>query len=198
MTLAETGDSDGKPWRRAQRERLLSERESVSGTERQDLTRRLTANLDLVFEQLTDIRVLGIYWPIKREMNLLEWAGEMGARRGLTLALPVVVAPKAPLEYWHWHPAARMTRGFWNIPVPIEKTVVKPDAVIAPLVGFQSCWRLGYGGGYFDRTLAASVPRPIPIGVGLDRMEVEGFHPQPHDIPMTYIVTESRISSAPV
>lgn len=194
--MAAASDTDGKPWRRAQRNRLLDERASVSVAVRQELTHRVTANLDLVFEQLADIRVLGIYWPIKREMNLLEWAGAMSAERGIALALPVVATPKAPLEYWHWHPSARMTRGFWNIPVPTEKAVVQPDAVIAPLVGFHGCWRLGYGGGYFDRTLAARTPRPVAIGVGLDRMEVEGFQAEPHDIPMTYIVTESRIFPA--
>lgn len=187
--------TDWKTWRRTERERLLAERSALSSADRQELTQRVAANLDRALERLS-VRVLGIYWPIKREMNLLGWAGARSAEHGFALALPVVAEPRTPLEYWHWHPAARMTRGFWNIPVPVEKTVVRPDAVIAPLVGFCGCWRLGYGGGYFDRTLAASAPRPAAIGVGLDRMQVSGFRPEPHDVPMTFIVTESRLVSA--
>jgi 5,10-methenyltetrahydrofolate synthetase len=86
-----------------------------------------------------------------------------------------------------------MTRGVWSIPVPTQKAVVKPDVVIAPIVGFHACWRLGYGGGYFDRTLAAREPRPAAIGIGFEIMEIPGFRPQPHDIPMQTVVTESRI-----
>jgi 5,10-methenyltetrahydrofolate synthetase len=76
---------------------------------------------------------------------------------------------------------------------------VQPDIVIAPLVGFdRKGYRLGYGGGYFDRTLAALQPRPCAVGVGLEMMRLETIHPQPHDIPMALIVTENgRSSTAP-
>lgn len=184
--------ADWKAWRRAERQRLLAQRATLSVPERRARTERLAANLDSAIEGLP-VRVLGLYWPIKRELNLLDWAGAAATRRNLALALPVVVQPRAPLEYWRWHPSTRMTRGFWNIPVPEERAVVHPDTVLAPLVGFQGCWRLGYGGGYFDRTLAAHTPQPVAIGVGLDGMEIAGFVPQPHDVPMSLVVTESRI-----
>ena len=80
---------------------------------------------------------------------------------------------------------------WWNIPVPKQRRPVEPDTVIAPLVGFHDHYRLGYGGGYFDRTLAKL--RPFAIGIGFEFSRVDGFVPQPHDIAMNVIVTESAI-----
>ena len=84
-----------------------------------------------------------------------------------------------------------MEPGFWNIPVPVGTPEVTPDIVLAPVVGFDpACFRLGYGGGYFDRTLAALDPHPLAIGVGLAGSRIATIYPQPHDIPMAAIVTE--------
>jgi 5,10-methenyltetrahydrofolate synthetase len=69
---------------------------------------------------------------------------------------------------------------------------VTPQAVLAPLVGFdRECYRLGYGGGYFDRTLAALLPRPLAIGVGFELSLIETIYPQDFDVPMDLIVTEA-------
>jgi 5-formyltetrahydrofolate cyclo-ligase len=101
------------------------------------------------------------------------------------------------LQYWRWQPGMAMERGFWNIPVPATREAVKPGLVIAPLVGFDDQgYRLGYGGGYFDRTLAALQPRPFAVGAGLETMRLATIHPQPHDIPMALIVTEKGIASS--
>jgi 5-formyltetrahydrofolate cyclo-ligase len=191
--MSEESPADQKGWRREQRHRLLAARHSLPDATRKDLARRVIAHLDQVVGERA-VAVLGLYWPIKREIDLLTWASALAEHRpGLALALPVVTAAKAPLEYWMWRPKDRMTRGFWNIPVPAEKVPAAPDLVIAPLVGFQDCWRLGYGGGYFDRTLAARKSRPVAIGVGFDLLEVENFIAAPHDMPMDIVITESRI-----
>jgi 5,10-methenyltetrahydrofolate synthetase len=82
----------------------------------------------------------------------------------------------------------------WNIPIPEIRDIVVPQAVLAPLVGFdRQCYRLGYGGGYFDRTLATLSPRPLAIGVGYEISQLETIFPQSFDIPMDVIVTEARI-----
>jgi 5-formyltetrahydrofolate cyclo-ligase len=82
----------------------------------------------------------------------------------------------------------------WNIPVPKYGEEVYPDVVIAPVVGYdQSAYRLGYGGGFFDRTLAAIPKQPLVIGVGYSHAAIPTIHPQPHDIPMDKIVTEREI-----
>jgi 5,10-methenyltetrahydrofolate synthetase len=82
----------------------------------------------------------------------------------------------------------------WNIPTPQKRDIVIPHAVLAPLVGFDlECYRLGYGGGYFDRTLAALSPRPLAIGVGFELSRIRTIYPQPFDIPMEVVVTEVDI-----
>lgn len=135
--------------------------------------------------------VIGLYWPIKGEINLLGWARDQARDAGTTLCLPVVVAPKSPLEFWRWTPGEPMQAGIWHIPAPAQRNVVTPDLVLAPLVGFDpGKYRLGYGGGYFDRTLAASNPPPFAVGVGYDFSLLETIFPQPHDIPMDAILTE--------
>ena len=91
-------------------------------------------------------------------------------------------------------PGAPTRPGFWKIPQPIERDVVRPDALIVPLVGFDAHgYRLGYGGGYYDRTLAAASSKPFCIGVGDAEAEIATIRPQPHDIPMDVIVTDREI-----
>ncbi len=124
-----------RAWRREQRGRLLEQRRAMPSAERRSLGERVIANLDRAIAE-RDVAVLGIYWPIKREIDLLPWATALAARRPLKLALPVVTTPKAPLDYCVWGPGDRVTRGFWDIPVPETQIPVFPDVVIAPLVGF--------------------------------------------------------------
>jgi len=177
-------------WRKAQRNRLLEIRHNMPLAERAALIEPLLANLRTVLEELT-FGCLGIYWPIKREVDVRPLGDEICRARGATLALPVVVEKGAPLEYWKWKMGDAVERGFWNIPVPKQRQPVEPDAVIAPLVGFRDYYRLGYGGGYFDRTLAKF--RPFAIGIGFEFGRVDEFVPQPHDIPMNVIVTEKAV-----
>jgi 5,10-methenyltetrahydrofolate synthetase len=106
----------------------------------------------------------------------------------------VVVEKGQPLVFRVWAPGDPLERGVWNIPVPAAGPAITPDVVIAPVVGFDpDCYRLGYGGGYFDRTLAALPSRPMVIGVGHSTARLATIHPQPHDIPMQAIVTELGI-----
>ena len=91
-----------------------------------------------------------------------------------------------------------MVQGFWKIPVPAEGPEVVPDVALAPVVGWDAAgFRLGYGGGYFDRTLAALDPPAFAIGVGLDAARVPTIFPQPHDIAMDAIVTETGLQISP-
>jgi hypothetical protein len=85
----------------------------------------------------------------------------------------------------------KLKRGIWGIPIPAERRIVQPTALLVPLIGFDKAgYRLGYGGGYYDRTLAVMIPKPLTIGVGYALGRLETIHPQPHDIPMDAIVTE--------
>ena len=179
-------------FRKGKRVELLERRRAIGFDERKQyataLMERLVSSVDL-----RAFATLGFYWPIRGELDLRELA-RRHIEAGGTAALPVVVAKNAPVELWQWQNGAAMQRGFWNIPIPAERRVVKPDVLVIPLVGFDAAgFRLGYGGGYYDRTLAALMPRPFCIGVGYDDAVLETIHPQPHDIPMNVIVTERRV-----
>lgn len=180
-----------KRWRRTERERLIALRQALSAEQRRRLGMRIEAELRGLIADRPGI--LGVYWPFRAEFDprgLIEWA--VAAGRGV--ALPVVVDRRGPLEYRAWRPGEKLVDGVWNIPVPEKREIVAPAAVLAPLVGFdRACYRLGYGGGYFDRTLAALSPRPLAIGVGFAVQELETIHPQPFDVPMDLIVTEAGV-----
>jgi 5-formyltetrahydrofolate cyclo-ligase len=181
-----------KAWRRSERQRLLALRTATPPAERRLWGGDIEAKLrGLLLEQ--PVMTLGVYWPFQAEFDpraLIDWV----IAQGFAVALPVVVDKKGPLEYRAWRPGEALVDGVWNIPIPEVRNVVLPQAVLAPLVGFdRQCYRLGYGGGYFDRTLAAFATRPLAIGVGYEMSLIETIFPQSFDIPMDVIVTEARI-----
>jgi 5,10-methenyltetrahydrofolate synthetase len=113
---------------------------------------------------------------------------------GATLALPVVVAPGEPLLFRIWHADAPLVAGPFDAAHPSEGPAVVPDVVIVPLLGFDAAgYRLGYGAGYYDRTLAALRPRPLALGVGFACGRLPTIRPQPHDIALDAIVTEDGV-----
>jgi 5,10-methenyltetrahydrofolate synthetase len=175
-------------WRKAERQRLISARLAAPIAEREALANRIAAALDRLLSSRSS-RIISLYWPFKGEPDLRGWM-EGVSRRGAGVALPVVVAKGAPLVFREWRPGARLERGVWNIPFPADGAVVIPDVVIAPLVGYDAaCYRLGYGGGFFDRTLASLAPKALAIGVGYPASAIATIYPQSHDIPMDWIVT---------
>lgn len=180
-------------WRKAERERLLADRAALGVAVRQEAAKAVARQLDTLLRDVAG-KVISAWWPIKAELDLRPWLTAL-AERGATAALPLVVEKAAPLRFRAWTPAVKVERGFWNIPVPAEGAWIVPDIALSPLVGHDAAgFRLGYGGGYFDRTLAAH-PEIRAIGVGLDAARIQTIYPQPHDIPMTAIVTESGTRS---
>ena len=191
-------------WRRAERARLLYARQALGVAARQALGAALAGHLHrLVADRFRPVagRVISVYWPIKGEFDLRGLMAEWH-REGATLALPVVERKAAPLVFRRWTPGMRMVRDNWNIPVPPEAAErLTPEIALAPLVGWAmdvegGSWRLGYGRGYFDRTLAALAPRPFAIGVGIAAARLATIFPQPHDIPLAAIVTEAGLAEA--
>lgn len=181
-------------WRKAERERLIALRLAIPAHTRADMAYAIAAALDASLGDLGD-RMVSLYWPFRGEPDLRPWMERIAARGGRT-ALPVVVEKGRPLVFRAWRAGEPLEKGVWNIPVPSGGQPVLPDVVIAPLVGFDPAhYRLGYGGGFFDRTIAAMAPRPRVIGVGYDLQAIETIRPQPHDIPMDVIVTETSALS---
>lgn len=186
-------------WRKAERRRLHSARQALSVAERGAIGEALSKHVRaLIAERLGGAheRVLSAYWPIKGEPDLRPMLAELH-RAGVDIALPLVATKKAPLVFRRWTPETRMVRGEWNIPVPPpDAPTVTPDIALAPLVGWDdACFRLGYGGGYFDRTLAALAQRPLTIGVGFQAARLSTIFPQPHDIALDVIVTEAGVQA---
>ena len=181
-------------WRSVERQRLLAERAAMSVESRHVASHTIAGHLDhLLAETFPNLQGLTIsaWWPIKAELNLRAWLTGLAAR-GAQAALPIVATKGAPLIFRPWTPETKMERGFWNIPVPADGPEVTPDIALAPVVGWDAAgYRLGYGGGYFDRTLADLSPHAFAIGVGLDAARMSTIFPQPHDIPMRFIVTET-------
>lgn len=180
--------SEVAAWRKEERQRLIEQRLAMSADARAERTVAIAAGLDAVLGEVSG-EIVSLYWPFRGEPDLRGWAGEVIAHGG-RIALPVVMEKAAPLVFRLWQPGDRLVKGVWNIPVPAEGAPVLPGVVIAPLVGFDGGnYRLGYGGGFFDRTLAAMPRRPrMVVGIGYAESRLETIHPQPHDIPMDRIV----------
>jgi 5-formyltetrahydrofolate cyclo-ligase len=192
VSASETAVSDILEWRRTERPRLIDERKSLLSAQREEFTRLIAAYLDHVIADVSG-RAVSVFWPFLGEPDLRGWMATVTAREGTSL-LPVVVTKGEPLIFRSWRIGERLERGVWNIPVPAEGTQAVPDVVIAPLVGFDiNCFRLGYGGGYFDRTLAHLDRKPLSIGVGFESQKIKTIHPLAHDIPMDVIVTDTGV-----
>ncbi|HLT92580.1 MAG TPA: 5-formyltetrahydrofolate cyclo-ligase [Woeseiaceae bacterium] len=182
--------ADIMAWRRAERVRLQEARRALGRAEREASTARIAELLQRNFPELAGAAV-GFYWPFKGELDLRGLARTLH-EAGSRLSLPVVVQKAAPLEFWHWEPRTRLARGDWGIPVPAERIVEHPTALIVPLLGFDEAgYRLGYGGGYYDRTLAAMEPRPFTVGAGFELGRLKTIFPLEHDIPLDAIATEA-------
>jgi 5-formyltetrahydrofolate cyclo-ligase len=170
ISAAENWD-EVRLWRKAKRTVLIERRVAMSATERAARSEAIGAALTRAFPFHPGMR--GEY-DSRRLVRCLH-------AKGARLALPVVVEKAKPLVFREWWPGISMTKGIWNIPVPAGGDPVAPDLL-----------RLGYGGGYYDRTLAALAAKPKMIGIGFELSQIATIYPQPHDIAMDLIVTEAR------
>jgi len=180
-----------RAWRKAERARLIEARLAAPAETRGRWTESLIAALEPLLEKADG--PISFYWPFRGEPDLRPLMRRL-ARAGVALALPVVIERSAPLHFRPWIPRAKMELGIWNIPVPATREEVIPKLLLAPVVGFTpDGYRLGYGGGYFDRTLAKLGTGHAAIGVGFELGRLPTIHPQPHDIRMSRIVTEAGV-----
>lgn len=186
--------SEVRAWRKTARAKLIAARIAVPAALRAEWTAQLAAHLKPLL--MTAPAPISFYWPFKAEPDFRPLMRELDAT-GIAVALPVAFKLGEPMTFRPWHRRCEMARGIWDIPIPADPTEVLPRTVIAPIVGFDGAnYRLGYGGGFFDRTLEKLGGEAQAIGVGFSMFRLETIHPQPHDIPMARIVTEAaEISS---
>jgi len=183
---------DLKAWRRTERERLIAARAALSPSDLEARRLRIDRFLELSFPGLANSR-LAFCWPIKGEYDARHFARTLRDKGALT-ALPVVVAPRTPLIFREWHPGVELAHGPLDIPYPVNSAEVTPSGVLLPMNGWdRQGYRLGYGGGFFDRTLASLEKKPVVIGVAYEMARMETIHPQSWDIPVDYVVTEAGV-----
>ncbi len=183
---------DWAAWRRDARRCLLAARRALPEAERERRKRAIDAGLQEGFGAIGGTPV-AFCWPFAGEPDP-RFAVRHWRRRGSRAALPVVVAPRTPLIFREWWPGVALARGVYDIPYPTDTASITPSAVIVPVVGFDRAgYRLGYGGGYFDRTLAALEPKPVTIALGYEVARMRTIHPQSHDVAMDFVVSEAAI-----
>jgi 5-formyltetrahydrofolate cyclo-ligase len=185
-TVAETTHA-AHEFKIALRHRLLAIRTAFEPVIRADYDAAIAHHL-ATWLQLNSVTVLAVFWPIRGEPALENLYHQLHTS-GVQLALPAMTGKNLPLEFVSWTPGEPMTIDHWKIATPLHKKLVRPSTLLIPAVGFNSQrYRLGYGGGFYDRTLALS-PRPQTVAVAYAATCVE-FVPEPHDIAMDSVITE--------
>jgi 5-formyltetrahydrofolate cyclo-ligase len=176
-------------WRKSERARLIAARMALDPATLAAWRERIDSHLRSAFPGLAR-GVTAFCWPIRNEYDARHIAKTLRERGALT-ALPVVVAPKTPLVFREWRPGVELAPGPLGIPYPVNSRSVNPDAVLLPMNGWDGQgYRLGYGAGYFDRTLASLEKKPLVIGIGYEMARLETIHPQSWDVAVDWIVTE--------
>jgi 5,10-methenyltetrahydrofolate synthetase len=174
------------------RARALAAREAVPASVRAVWEAAIAGHLDELFEQLApESKVLGFCWPFRAEADLRAWVERwLAADAARVAVLPVVVAKDAPLVFRRWLPGMQLARDRYGIPYPAAGATLEPGLVLVPLNAFDARgYRLGYGGGYFDRTLATL--GALTVGVGFELGREADVLPQAHDCALDWLVTEA-------
>ena len=140
-------------------------------------------------------RSIGAYWPIKGEFDtlpaLFRWSEAEADRR---IGLPVVDRETRHLRFHVWFPGCPMEEDAYGIPKPKDTAAFEPELLLVACLGFgPKGLRLGYGGGFYDRTLAEWKPRPFTVGVGFMHGYVPWLTPEPHDVPLDAMLTEEGV-----
>lgn len=139
---------------------------------------------------------IGAYWPIKGEFDALpalyRWSEADAARR---IGLPVADRQTQQLRFQLWYPGCEMEADAYGIPKPKGTEVFHPELLLVPCVGYgPRGLRLGYGGGFYDRTLAALEPRPRTVGVAYSHGWVPWLTAEAHDVPLDAILTDEGLA----
>lgn len=170
------------------RQQLIAARRALAPDVKAEADARIIAKL-LSWLQTNHIRVLGAYLAIAGEPDMSSLYGVLPAH-GIKVAMPVVLAREQPLVFVEWRPGDALAKDASGTLAPIMRDLyLQPDAVLAPCIGYtDQNLRLGFGGGYFDRTLAQD-PRPRAVGIAYAFAKVS-FEAEAHDIPLDIILTD--------
>ncbi len=176
--------------KRSERIRLLQQRQALDPSLARQWADAIASRLDGLLTEMTALRV-SVYMPIRGEPDLTCHFPDYAEKR--TLALPLC-DENGRLQFMSWQPGELLVPGRYGIEVPERGVLMQPDAIVIPCVGFnRSGYRIGYGGGWFDRTLPTLPSEVQVIGVAYAFQQTEGFSPESHDIPLRHVVTEQGV-----
>ena len=172
----------------ALRSALAAARAAIAPARKAEWDAAIGAQL-LAWWRAQPVPALGVYWPLRGEADLSVAYNEL-AQCGVRLALPVVLARDAALGFSDWRPGEAMVKDGMGVLVPADLRLVDlPPALLVPCLGFNADgYRLGYGGGYYDRTLERT-PRPFTLGIAYACLASQ-FASAPHDVALDKIITE--------
>jgi 5,10-methenyltetrahydrofolate synthetase len=181
--------------RKALRSKLVAARQALPDRLERAVELQSVLRVWLVGRRETSI---GAYWPIKGEFDPLpalyrwtEGAGDGDMRR---IGLPVADRTTASLRFRVWYPGCEMELDAYDIPKPKDTDEFLPQMLVVPCLGFgPGGVRLGYGGGFFERTLNALKPRPVTIGVSYTHGFLPFLRADPGDLPLDAILTEDGV-----
>ena len=183
-----TGFQDNTAWRQAWRREMIRRRTELPAARHAALSAAIVRHLQA---DLPCPAVFAFCWPIKREPDVRAIVDTWRAQ-GARAALPVVIEPGQPLRFREWQPDSELYADRYGIPTPANGEWLTPELILLPLNGFDAAgYRLGYGGGFFDRTLAALTPRPVAVGVGFEINRLDSIRPESHDQRLDWLVTEN-------
>ena len=190
MMTTMMNDDDILAIRRDLRCSTIARREALDASTHAALTRDLEAHLAVLLARL-DPPCVAFCWPYRAEPDLRAFITRwLDAGRARQAALPVVLDRDQPMVFRAWTPACSLAVDRHGIPYPADTPELTPVLALVPLNAFDAAgYRIGYGGGYFDRTLAAM--SMITVGVGFELGRVTSVYPQAHDKPMDWIATEA-------
>ena len=145
--------------------------------------------------------VIGAYWPIKGEFDPLpalhRWKedGELSDQPHLRrIGLPVVDKAHKTLTFHVWYPGCPMEEDAYGIPKPKDTEIIFPTLLIVPCLGYGAGgYRLGYGGGFYDRTLASLQPKPFTVGLGYTHGFLPELMPEAHDVPLDAVLNDNGV-----
>lgn len=197
MSIESNGLTDSEAHLEEQKARLrqeaFSRRAALGPSDRADAS-KAAASVFLEGVPLVSGQVVALYWPIRDEIDCKPLLTRL-VDSGQPVCLPVVLGEDMPLELRLWEDGQPLyPSGFGTLAPSETAPVVVPDIVVIPLLAFDAQGtRLGYGRGYYDRTLAAMTSKPLLVGYAFDAQEVETIPRLAHDLPLDILVTETGL-----
>jgi len=192
---------NAQPLDKGQLRRMLKA-ERMSLTDSVQRSEHLQGVLRVWLTQRQDTTI-GAYWAIRGEFDPLpalhRWTEGAGHGTGdgppRRIALPVMNRETKQLRFHQWYPGCPMEEDAYDIPKPQGTDVLVPTLLLVPCVGYgPKGVRLGYGGGFYDRTLAALEPRPYTVGIGFRHGYIDWLQAEPHDVPLDTMLTEDGVA----